>query len=231
MSEWLDVFLQGDYGGTQNGPADTVFSLLLAFVLGQLMGWVYMWTHNSLSYSQSFVGSVVVLPVIVALMMMLMAGSLIIAFGLLAVFAVVRFRNVLKDTRDTTFILWAIVEGMAVGTQRFTTSVVGVLCIGAVLLYLRLSSFGSRHRYDAVLSLEMLGNLEAARKQLAEVLKRHSLRTRLTNERSLGGDAVAVSYRVQLRDPARGRELQEELADLPDFDQVSLFVHEDESEV
>lgn len=230
MTEWLDVFLQGDYGG-RNGPADTVFSLLLAFVLGQLMGWVYMWTHNTLSYSQSFVASLVVLPVIVALMMMLMAGSLVIAFGLLAVFAVVRFRNVLKDTRDTTYVLWAIVEGMAVGTQRFTTSVVGVLCIGLVLLYLRLSSFGSRHRFDAVLSLELTGDVERGRRQLRDVLKKHALRSRLSNERSLGGEAIAVSYRVQLRDPSRGHELQEELTQLSDFEQVSLYLHEDESEV
>ena len=33
-------------------------------------------------------------------------------------FGVVRFRNVLKDTRDTIFILWAIMEGVAIGTTR-----------------------------------------------------------------------------------------------------------------
>jgi hypothetical protein len=231
MNQWLEVFLQGDYGASVTSPADTVFALLLAFVLGQSMGWIYMWTHQSLSYSQSFVASLVVIPVIVALMMLLMASSLLIAFGLLAVFAVVRFRNVLKDTRDTTYILWAIVEGMAIGTQRYTTGVLGVVCVGVVLLYLRLSSFGARHRYDAILSLEVLGNAESGRERLREVLRRHAIRSRLTNERSLGGAAVALSYRVQLRDPSRGQELQEELAATSDFDQVSLYVHEDESEV
>lgn len=231
MTEWLDVFLQGDYGGSQYGPADAFFALLLAFVLGQSIAWIYMWTHTTLTYSQSFVASLVVLPVIVALMMMLMAGSLFIAFGLLAVFAVVRFRNVLKDTRDTTYILWAIVEGMAIGTQRHTTGVLGLMCIAGILLYLRICSFGSRYRWDAILSLEMLGDEQDARQRLQEVLYRHTIKNRLTNERSLGGKTVAVSYRVQLRDPHRSQELERDLASLPDVDQVSLYVHEDESEV
>jgi hypothetical protein len=120
---------------------------------------------------------------------------------------------------------------MAIGTQRFTTGVLGLLCIGAVLLYLRLSSFGSRHQWDAVLSLEVLRNERAARQRLLEVLQRHTFKSRLTNERNLGAETVAVSYRVQLRDPSRGRELEQELASLPDVDQVSLYVHEDESEM
>jgi hypothetical protein len=69
------------------------------------------------------------MPVLVSLMMMLMSGSVFIAFGLLAVFAVVRFRNVLKDTRDASFVLWAIVEGMAVGTRQESIALISVVII------------------------------------------------------------------------------------------------------
>ena len=100
------------------GPEGSLFLLILAFVIGQVIGWTYMYTHRVLSYSQTFTASLVVLPVLVALMMMLMSGSVIIAFGLLAVFAVVRFRNVLKDTRDTCYVLWAIVEGWRSALDR-----------------------------------------------------------------------------------------------------------------
>jgi uncharacterized membrane protein YhiD involved in acid resistance len=205
--------------------------LLLAFVLCHLIGWVYIWTHQTLSYSQSFVASLTVLPVIIALMMMLMAGSLMIAFGLLAVFAVVRFRNVLKDTRDTTYILWTIVEGMAVGTQRFTTAVLGALAVALVLLYLRVSSFGIRHQFDAILSLEFLDSVDGARMQLQDLLRRHVLRMRLTSERSVDAATVAMSYHLQLRDPARSRELEQVLSHLTHVKHVSLYMHEDDSEV
>ena len=65
------------------------------------IGFVYMWTHEALSYSRTFVGALGVMPLIVAMLMLAMAGNIFVAFGLLGVFGVVRFRNVLKDTRDT----------------------------------------------------------------------------------------------------------------------------------
>ena len=113
VNNWFDLVLHSDLGGSAGSPETIAFILLLSFVVGHLIAWVYMWTHQVLSYSQTFVASIVVLPPIVAMMMSLMSGSIVVAFGLLAVFAVVRFRNVLKDTRDTSFVLWAIVEGMS----------------------------------------------------------------------------------------------------------------------
>ena len=106
---------------------EMVMNLALATVLGVVVSLIYRSTHKGLSYSQTFVASLVVVPVIVAMMMLLMSGSIAFAFGLLAVFAVVRFRNVLKDTRDTTFVLWSIMEGLGVGTMRYSTAVMSVI--------------------------------------------------------------------------------------------------------
>jgi len=98
-----------------------------------------------------------VIPALVAVMMVLMAGSLVVAFGLLAVFAVVRFRNVLQDTRNTSFVLWSITEGLGIGTLRYTTALIADVGIAAIVVYLRFTDFGSRHRYDAVLNLRLTG--------------------------------------------------------------------------
>jgi hypothetical protein len=231
MSRWTDLLLYGDYGMRAGGPEGVLFGLLLAFIIGQLIGWVYMWTHKVLSYSQTFVASLVILPVLVALMMMLMSGSVVIAFGLLAVFAVVRFRNVLKDTRDTTFVLWGIVEGMAVGTEKQSTAVLSAVFVSMVLLYLRLSAFGSRHRYDVVLQLVWAGDALSGEAGLQPILRRHSSRVQLASSRRLPGEGVDLSYRLLLRDPGRSDELQAELEQVPEVERLSLFLREDESEV
>jgi hypothetical protein len=230
MNDWIDILFRGDLGAV--GGAETVaFIVLFSFVLGHFIGWVYMWTHRGLSYSQTFVGSLVVIPVIVAIMMVLMAGSIIVAFGLLAVFAVVRFRNVLKDTRDTTFILWSIMEGLGVGTQRYPTSLVGALGIAAVLVYLRMTAFGSRHRYDAVLSLRLTGDLAGGVATVQRLLRRHSSRTWLASERRLGDEGLDLSWRLLLRDPSRSDELQWALKQTEGIENVSFFLREDESEI
>lgn len=231
MSEWWDLFLGGDYGAITIGPSGVLLSMLVAFVVGQVIGWVYMITHTSLSYSQSFVASIVVIPVIVSLMMVLMSGSLMIAFGLLAVFAVVRFRNVLKDTRDTTYILWTIVEGMAAGTTRHTTALIGVLIISLITLYLWLTSFGTRFRFDAVLTLRLDGDISEGTKRLSDILHRHAYRCRLTSEREIGESGIVYSYRLGLRDPSRSGELEHELLQIPNHHDVSLYMSDGDSEV
>ncbi len=229
----MDLFETLRYGdpGTSPGVEMVMLSLLMGFVLGQIIGWVYMITHTAPSYSSSFVASLVVLPVIVSLMMILMSGSLYIAFGLLAVFAVVRFRNVLKDTRDTTFVLWAIVEGMAAGTFRYTTSMVGAFCVLLVLFYLWVTEFGVRHRFDAAISVSVPSGSGAARQKLEEILYRFSDSTVLTSERLAGDAHNILSYRLLLRDPSRRTELRSELASVGDIRELSFYLQDDGAEV
>ncbi len=205
--------------------------LLLSFCLGHVVGWVYMWTHTGLSYSRMFVNSLVVLPVIVSVLMMLMSGGLFVAIGLLAVFAIVRFRNVLKDTRDTAFILWTIVMGVAVGTQRFSTALLGCGFISLVFIYLRYTSFGSRLRFDVMLSLRLAGDLVDGMARLRETFRRHTSRAELASERNLTDEGLELSYRLLLRDPSRSHELVAELRSTPGIEQPALYSHTDESEV
>ncbi|MBN2216682.1 MAG: DUF4956 domain-containing protein [Pirellulales bacterium] len=231
MENWVTMLFDSDYGSASHGVETVFFIIVLAFVIGQFIGWVYGWTHKGLSYSQTFVASLVVIPVIVSIMMVLMSGSIIVAFGLLAVFAVVRFRNVLKDTRDTTFILWAILEGLAVGTMRYSTSLVGALGIALVFVYLRLTSFGSRHHFDAVLSLRVTGDLVGGIARLKQILKQHSIRMKLANERRLSDEGLDLSWRLLLRNPARCDELQWVLRQTDGLENISLFLREEELEI
>ncbi|MBN2291131.1 MAG: DUF4956 domain-containing protein [Pirellulales bacterium] len=231
MNEWFSLFLNGDYGGAASGFEATCFIMVFSFLVGQCVGWTYMATHRGLSYSQSFVVSIVILPALVALIMVLMAGSLMVAFGLLAVFAVVRFRNVLKDTRDTTYILWAITEGMAIGIQRYSTALIGVVGITAIIGYLHITSFGSRHRFDAVLDFHLSGDLKKLQEGLKYILRRHCTRSLLASQQRIGADSTNLSYRVLLRDPSRGNELCRALENIAEISAVNLFLREDESEI
>jgi hypothetical protein len=230
MNELLNSLARPDLPGAPDGRT-LLFMVLLAFTTGMLIGFVYMWTHEALSYSRTFVGALAVMPVIVSMLMASMSGSLLVAFGLLAVFGVVRFRNVLKDTRDTSYILWVITEGLAIGTGRFSTAVVSSLGIGIAFLLLRVMSFGVRNRYDAVLTLRVTGNVATTMQVLKAVLKRHATELNLASERRSTADGTDLSYRLLLRDTARSSELQAELAKTEGLQNVSVYLHEDEAEI
>src|SRR5437868_9493727 len=179
--EWFDWFFQGDFGsGPPNWPA-MLLGLLLAFGCGHIMAWVYMMTHSGLSYSRSFVNSLIILPVIVSLVMMVLSNSLVTAFGLMAVFAIVRFRNILRDTLDASYILMVIVLGMAAGTMKFSTAIVGTLFLCALMIYLWMTGFGTRHRYDMILNFHWAGP-PTDRSRLEQLLGDYSLRTTCASE-------------------------------------------------
>jgi hypothetical protein len=231
MDGLLDNLIGNDLaGGAVGGVQTALLVLLMAFVIGHVVSWVYMWTHSGMSYSQMFTASLLVMPVLVALVMVLMASNVLIALGLLAVFAMIRFRNVLKDTRDTTFVLWAIAEGVACGTLRFGIAVTAAVTLSLIFVYLRLTSFGGRHRYDVILSLEWAGGGDSAT-SLRPILRRHSLRANLASQHDLDAEKVDLSYRLLLRDPSRSRELLRELEQTQGVARVSLFHRSDEAEV
>ena len=53
----------------------TVLALLLAFVLGQLIAWVYTRSHSGLSYSKTFTQSLVLMTVVVSMVMLSSAAA------------------------------------------------------------------------------------------------------------------------------------------------------------
>ncbi|MCX6905619.1 MAG: DUF4956 domain-containing protein [Verrucomicrobia bacterium] len=227
----FDSIIHGDYGLQPTNLPAVILGLLLAFASGHVIAWVYMYTHSGLSYSRSFVNSLVVMPTIVTLVMNVLANNLITAFGLMAIFAIVRFRNILRDTLDTTYILTVLVIGMACGTQKYTTAVLGCAACSLGMLYLWATMFGSRHRYDVIVNfrwaraLNEMGDLEA-------VLNRHSRKKHCASQRSHEGyEGTDISYRLLLRDAKRVDDLETELRATDGVSRVTSIRAEEESEV
>jgi len=228
MMDWIT---QSDYGTLPTNWPAMLLGLLLAFACGHVIAWVYMLTHSGLSYSRSFVNALIVMPVLVALVMMVLANNLITAFGMMAVFAIVRFRNILRDTLDTAYILTALVIGMATGTQKFASAVVGCGLMALALVYLWYSSFGSRHRYDIIVNLHWARSIKEL-PDLRHVLDRHSWKSHLASQRSHEGyEGTDLSYRLLLRDTNRADDLLNEVRHVTGVSRVTSMLAEDESEL
>jgi hypothetical protein len=225
-----DFFLHDVSLVPTNVPA-LVLGLLLAFLTGQILAWVYMATHTGLSYSRTFVNSLVVIPIVVALVMTVLSNNLVTAFGLMAVFAIVRFRNILRDTLDTSYLLAVIVIGMACGTMKFATALVGCGVISAILYFLYMTGFGRRLRYDLVVNLHWarpLSDLD----ELRTCLNRHTLKPMLASQRTHEGyQGTDLSYRLRMRDPERMEELLTDLREVPGVSRVTGMKAEEESEI
>jgi hypothetical protein len=88
------------------------------------------------------VETLIMLPIVVASIILIVRNSLALAFSLAGVVAAVRFRNTLRDTRDTVFIFLAIGIGFAAGVQAITVGAVASVIFNLVLLFVWRSDFG-----------------------------------------------------------------------------------------
>ena len=162
--------------------------------------------------------------------MCVLNNNLITAFGMMAVFAIVRFRNVLRDTLDTVYILSVLFIGMASGTQKYSTAIIGTLATLAILIYVYITSFGTRNRYDLVLNLHWDSTADKMT-PLLQLINKYSSKTTVANQRSVDGvQGIDLSYRLLLRDPNKTNELLSDLRSLDYVSWVSSVKAEDESE-
>jgi uncharacterized protein DUF4956 len=210
---------------------NVLLALLVSFILGQYMAWIYLLTHNGLSYSQTFSQSLVILTTIVCLVILVIGNNLLTAFGLFGVLAIIRFRNVLKDTRDTAFIFFALVLGIGTGSGRHLLAVLGALVVSLIMVYLHVTRFGGREHFDSFLRF-LLNESQTDLRVLQPILRRHCLSSRLVSWRKSAGEAPGeVSFRLTLRDPLRGGDMVQELEVSLGVTEVSLVVQQEQAEV
>jgi len=136
---------------TEINAAIVVINLLFVFALELIIAWVYRRTHRTLSYSQSFVGTIVLMGIIASLIMMVVTENIVGAFALLGAFSLIRFRTIVKETRDIAFVFFALAVGVAVGTNNYAVAAIGTIVISAIILVLDRFNFASINRGGHIL--------------------------------------------------------------------------------
>ena len=213
-------------------PENVLLSLLLAFVLGQVLAWVYYFTHSGLSYSKTFVQSLVLITVVVAIIMAVIGNNIITAFGLMGALAIIRFRNVVKDTRDIVFIFCSLVIGMAAGSQRYAIAVIGTVILSLITIYLYLTGFGLHQSYNGFLRFSFNGHI-APKHPVFTILKRFCGNFTLISAQNngLGSSKVEYAYQLMIRNAGENEQMLVELEKIEGVKNISLTMQEQLLEV
>jgi len=97
------------------GPFQLAIATLGTIVLTIPVSWVYFITTRSRRITQSFLQTIIILPVVVTGISMIVQDSLALAFSLAGVVAAVRFRFTLTQPSDAMYIFVAIAIGLGSG--------------------------------------------------------------------------------------------------------------------
>jgi hypothetical protein len=136
MNNLLELF-QSTFSPPHIPLDNLLLRLVLAVALGGVVGCVYRLTQRADNpAAPSFVATLVLLCVIIAMVTQVVGDNLGRAFTLVGALSIVRFRTVVEDTRDTAFVIFAVVVGMASGLGNFWVASIGLGVISAAAVAL-----------------------------------------------------------------------------------------------
>ncbi|HLB57672.1 MAG TPA: DUF4956 domain-containing protein, partial [Gammaproteobacteria bacterium] len=119
---------------TELSIAIVVLNIAFSFVLQLGIAWIYKKTHRGLSYAPSFVFTLIIVGTLGTFVMMIIQQNFVGAVALLGAFSLIRFRTILKETRDVAFVFFALAAGVAIGTGNYATGLVSVVLISLIIL-------------------------------------------------------------------------------------------------
>lgn len=115
-------------------PVQILLSFSLAFGLAFLWATVYRKTHSGVAYTRSFYLSLVLIAPSIAMIMMAIGSNVALSLGLVGSLSIVRFRTVIKDSKDMTFLLVAIGIGLCCGASAWMVGLMGTIAVSAIAL-------------------------------------------------------------------------------------------------
>jgi hypothetical protein len=204
-------------------PQEILINLTLSFILGVIISIVYKKTHKGLSYSQSFMLTNIFVAVIVCMVIMIIGNSLARAFALVGALSIIRFRTVVKDTKDTAFIFWSLASGMASGTGSYFLALSGTAMISIIAFILHKTNFGSIIKSEFILQFRIESNDEKLSESFIKIIKEFTISNVLLNsEISDDSKNIKVSYDVVMKEDKNQTELIKKLADLKGLSEIVI---------
>jgi len=107
-----------------SGPLKLLFSIIASMIAVVPVSWAYFITSRARKLDQSFLQTIVILPIVVTGIAMIVVNSIALAFSLAGVVAAVRFRFSLALPSDAMYIFVAIGIGLGSGIGAGAISIV-----------------------------------------------------------------------------------------------------------
>ena len=115
-------------------PIQTVFLVLIvAFIVAMIIYLTYKNTYTGVMYNPRFNVSLVMITMVTTMVMVVIGSNISVSLGMVGALSIIRFRTAVKDPRDTAFIFWAVVTGLACGTENYTIVLAGSIVICLIL--------------------------------------------------------------------------------------------------
>lgn len=204
-------------------PTEIIVNLIFAFILGIVVSVVYKKTHKGLSYSQSFMVTNIFVCVIVCMVIMIIGNSLARAFALVGALSIIRFRTVVKDTKDTAYIFWSLAAGMACGTGSYFLALAGTIIISGIAFILFFTNFGSIIKSEFILQFRTVAGDNKVTSEYNKIISNYAKSSTLLHSEASGdGKTIKISFDIVMKEDMQQDELISKISNISGLSEVVL---------
>lgn len=209
---------------SQIGNYELLLALGTSAVLALVIAKLYMFTHGGYSYSKSFLQTIVLVSVTIALIMVIIGSDIARAFALVGAMSIVRFRTPVKDSRDLVFVFAAVAVGMAAGTQFYVFAAIFTATVVVLMLGFHFAKFGEQPHKGYVIKVRLKSiDKEQVAKLCRTLCKRFAI---VSISRPDNGGLEEVIYEVELKRGIAYKELLDRLSSAISPLSINLLVGE-----
>jgi hypothetical protein len=140
-------------------------AIISSFILMLPVTWICMGARRRKDVSQSFIQTILVLPLVITGIVHVVHNSLALAFSLAGIVAGVRFRHTLKDSAETTYLFTAIAVGVACGVNAVEVAAIISIFFNYTVLGLWATEFGAESTGKQMFSREWMSKGETVAKR------------------------------------------------------------------
>ncbi|WP_016909168.1 DUF4956 domain-containing protein [Streptomyces xiaopingdaonensis] len=210
---------------------DVVAAMGLSFVLSTMIGYVYRGTHRNVSYSQSYVQTLVIVGMIVALIMLVVGSNLARAFSLVGALSVVRFRNAIKETRDVGFVFLTMGIGMACGARFYVLAAVAAVAICLIIIVMHKFNWFQLNVQRQVVKVQIPAGGDHT-PAISDVLIKYTTEYELVSTETIRGGALTeVFYTVRMKKGAEPSDLVSALQERTSGQRVTVLTGYDQTDL
>lgn len=179
---------------TQFSMLDMALGLLLAFLIGLFIFWIYKKTYRGVMYSASFGVTLIGLTMISTLVIMAVTSNIVLSLGMVGALSIVRFRTAIKEPLDIAFLFWSIAAGIVLAAGLLPLAVFGSAFIGLVLFF-----FATWKAQDNPFILVLRCDHAKAEEEVHMMLEAKVLKLVLKSK-SISPRNIELNYEVRLKE-------------------------------
>ncbi|EPY04996.1 hypothetical protein PAALTS15_22403 [Paenibacillus alvei TS-15] len=195
----LDSLFNETLTSTTFSFSSAIMTIMIAIVLGGLISVTYMKTNPN-GFSQNFTLTMIILPVIVAMIILLIGNNIARAFSLAGAFSIIRFRSAPGDPRDIAYVLFTMAAGLACGVGMLGYAVLFTVILCLLMILLSRFNFAANKRTYKLLKVTIPENL-VYEEAFTEVFARFGVGYELKKIRTAElGSLYELVYNVTLND-------------------------------